>query len=1015
MGAESSMENGYWRSLGELADTPEYREMLAREFPEGAADTPGPFSRRRFLQLMSASVALAGFSGCRWPKEEIVPYAHRPEGVTPGVARRFATSRNGGGYARALVVTSYDGRPVKVEGNGLDPVGRGATNAHDQAMVLGLYDPDRSRTLIRRQGGQEVSAGWDEFVSWAEGHFGSLRTARGEGLYVLAEPSSSIVLGAAFSRLQKAMPSTRFFEWDPLSRDGEREGARLVFGRPLRPRISLDRADVILALDADLFGDHPEGLRLSREFAGGRRVEEERMNRLYSVESVPSITGSMADHRLPLESGRIGAFALALAAEMVHGIGVEADDSIGRALAGRKEDYSFPARFLGVLAKDLAEHRGRSVIAAGPRQPEETHAAVWMLNSLLENVGKTVTAEGVADPDRPSHTAAIRTLARDLEAGKVRTLLVLGGNPAYDAPADLRFAELLGKAGTSVHLSTHRDETSRLCTWHLHRAHDLETWDIGLGADGSTTASQPLIEPLYGGRTPAEIVSLASGDPNRKAYDLAREAAAHRIAAPGEDFEKAWRRLLHDGVLPVERAPSEAVPSAARLADAVSPVSAGAPEGGDRYEIVFLAGPSTGDGRFANNPWLQETPDPMTKITWDNAAILGPAAAKALGVKTEEGIRVERDGRELELPVYILPGVARRTIALPLGYGRTAAGRVGNGVGADTYRIRTAGAPWIAPDAGLARTGRNHELAATQDHHLIDDRGAREREGRIGSLVREVEAADYIRDPERAMPRGHHPPLESLWKEHAYSGHSWGMTIDLNACTGCSACVVACQAENNIPVVGKEQVRRQREMSWIRIDRYFKGDPDDPEMVHQPVACVHCEMAPCEQVCPVAATVHTGEGLNAMVYNRCIGTRYCSNNCPYKVRRFNFFDYRKNLEPTEKMVFNPEVTVRTRGVMEKCTYCVQRIEAGKIAAKNEKRPVRDGEITPACAGACPTKAIVFGDLNDPESRVAKQTGSHRAYGMLAELNIKPHTNYLARVRNRNPELTEKGGHEPSHG
>jgi len=1012
---------GYWRSLGELAGTPAFRLKLEREFADGAVDAPGAFTRRRFLQIMGASAALAGFSGCRWPREKIVPYAHRPEGWVPGEALRFATSGELRGCARGLLATSVDGRPIKIDGNENDPIGRGASSAIDQASVLDLYDPDRTRTPIWREGRSERSVVWGDFLAWTEDLVRDLRATRGARLAFLSEPTGSECVARLRRRLAAELPEALWFEYDPLSMDHAREGLRIAFGKPLRAHLDLASAAIVFSLDADLLDDDPAALLHARELAAARRIEEGRTNRLYVVESVPCTTGAKADHRLSLPPRAIAPFALAVLHEGVFAHELEAPDRLREILRAR-EASDPPARaFAKALAEDLAANRGRSAIAAGYRQPPAAHAAAHLMNDLLGNIGRTVAYTADPDPERPNHFDAIRSLAKELEAGRVETLVVLGGNPAYDAPADLGFADLLARVPHAVHLSSHRNETSLLAEWQIPRAHFLESWDLSRAHDGTLLARQPLIEPLYGGRTDAELLAVfLDGRAAASGHDLAREAFGAFVSGEA-DFEKSWRRLLHDGVLGGSARPKvdvsfQAGPTADSL-EQISHIKDHAGENG--LEAVFLRDASVHDGRFANNAWLQETPDPMTKLTWDNAALVGPSTARALGVETEDVVRLSINGRAIEIAAYVLPGVAAGTIALPLGYGRTRAGRVGNGDGFDVYPLRASGAPYFAFGAAIERTGRRYPLAATEEHHLIDPRATRERERRVGSLVREVEADEYLRNPAKAMhaEEVHHPPLVSLFPPHSYDGHRWGMAIDLDACTGCNACVVACQAENNIPVVGKKQVRNQREMHWIRIDRSFRGDPDSPEIVHQPVACVHCENAPCEQVCPVAATVHTSEGLNAMVYNRCIGTRYCSNNCPYKVRRFNFFNYRKNLEPVEKMAMNPEVTVRSRGVMEKCTFCVQRIEAARIVAKNENRPLRDGEIVPACAASCPARAIVFGDLNDPESRVAKLHGEARAYGMLAELNVRPRTAYLARVRNRNERLAkrEKEGHEPIHG
>jgi len=647
-------------------------------------------------------------------------------------------------------------------------------------------------------------------------------------------------------------------------------------------------------------------------------------------------------------------------------------------------------------------------MVAGPRQPAWVHALVAVCNEAFGNAGRTVRYRPAADPDRVSHRRAIADLAAALADGDIETLLVIGGNPAHDAPADLDLPDLLAAVPFTARLGLHDDETSAVCRWHLPRAHWLESWSDAVDCDGRYAVAQPLIAPLFQGRTPAEFVSLI-------AHEQVRAAARLRLA--GLDFERSWRRLLREGSVAGSRAPAGPMlqPGAAAA------IAAGAARPAPRLdagnlEITFAPDRRLHDGRFANNAWLQELPDCMTKLTWDNAAVMSPATARSLGVADGDLLSLELEGRVLEAPALILPGHAPWSVTLTLGHGRDRAGRVGDGVGRRAYALRTTAAFAGAAGVRAAPAGRKVELAVTQDHFALDAAGMAERERRAATLVVEGTLDEYRRDPAFAAHRQHHPPLESLWTERPGEGRRWGMAIDLNACIGCNACVAACQAENNIPVVGREQVIAGREMHWLRLDRYFSGDPEDARVVQQPVACMHCELAPCEQVCPVGATMHSAEGLNVMVYNRCVGTRYCSNNCPYKVRRFNFFNYNKDPDPLAAMGRNPEVTLRARGVMEKCTYCVQRIEEAKIRAKNQGRPLRDGEIEPACQQACPTRAIVFGDLADPGSEVARLQADDRAYRMLAELNIKPRTAYLARLRNPNPELAESddASRHPAH-
>ncbi len=993
----------YWRSLDELEQTAEFREAVRREFPNDDFDRLPPATRRQFLKVIGASLALAGLTACRWPKEEIVPFAHRPEGRTPGVPQRFATSMEIGGAALGLLVTSYDGRPIKAEGNPLHPDSLGALSAVAQAEILQLYDPDRSRRLLLREGGQQYVKDWSDFESLARERFS------GTGVAVLTGASSSPTLAALRERFLTAHPEVRWYEHEPITRDNEREGTRLAFGSMVRIHPHFREAEVVACFDADPLFDHPAALRLVREFAAARNPESGSGARLYVGESGYSLTGVRADHRVAVASSRVPALLAAVANRLVAEHGLELPAAAAGFAGSTDHSATDDERhFVDLLAADLMAHRRRGVVLVGPRQAPAVHALAAVLNHALQATGSTITYTADPNPDRPSHLEAISDLAQRIRGDEVKTLLILGGNPAYDAPADLEFADLLAEVPVSIHLSLYDDETSQRCSWHLPASHTLESWGDGTAWDGTLTLRQPLIEPLYGGRSAIEVLAIAAGDGPKNGYELVREDLGERHGTPfSEEF---WRQALHDGV--VGQSAWETVeprPDPVRLASAVDGLrellGAGRPATG-RAELVLVPDARVFDGRFANNGWLQELPDAITKITWDNALLISPATARDLGVSDGEMASVEMRGASLELPVYVLPGMAHGCAAAALGYGRTAAGKVGSGVGVDTYRLRTTARPHILSGVAIRGTGRRYDLATTQDHFAIDTIGFSERNRRIADLVREASLDAYLENPEIIHEQEHHPPLISLWKDHEYEGEQWGMAIDLNACIGCNACIVACQAENNIPVVGRQQVLNQREMQWIRLDRYFKTAPgvtsdevDDAQIVFQPMTCVHCENAPCEQVCPTAATQHTTDGLNAMVYNRCIGTRYCSNNCPYKVRRFNFFNYHKDVSDTTKMQFNPEVTVRSRGVMEKCTYCVQRIEAVRIAARNDNRPITDGEIMPACAQTCPAQAISFGNLNDPSSEVSHSREDHRSYAVLAELNIRPRTHYLARLNN----------------
>jgi molybdopterin-containing oxidoreductase family iron-sulfur binding subunit len=1000
----------YWRSVEELAESPELQEAVRREFQDDQWDRLPPATRRQFLKVMGASLGLAGLTACRWPAEEIVPFAHRPEQRTPGVPQRFATSLELNGAALGMVVTSYDGRPIKAEGNPEHPDSLGALSAVAQATVLGLYDPHRSRRLVYREGGQEYVKTWDEFSADAAEHF----IGPGAGVVVLTEASSSDSLRYMRTRFLERCPAARWFEYEAISRDNERDGTRMAFGRPLRVQPHLDRARVVACFDADPLFDHPASVRLAREFAESRDPDSGTMSRLYVAESRYTVTGGRADRRLPVAAARVPSLLAAVARSLAEEHGLALPRGVVKVAGAARSDDSF----VRVLAEDLADHRGEGLILVGPRQAPEVHALAAALNQALGNVGYGVTYTEAPDPDRPTHVEAITELAAAMAAGEIETLLILGGNPVYNAPADVGFAELLEQIPHSIHLSLYDDETSRRCRWHLPAAHHLEAWGDGRAWDGTLTMQQPLIEPLYDGRSAIEVLETVLDPEPVRGYDIVRSVAgrAFRVA----DFDRFWRRALHDGVVPgtawpeVDRGLDPA--GLVRAADGLMTIVTAEPPSADRIELVLEADAKVGDGRFANNAWLQELPDAITRITWDNALLMSPATARELGIADGDVAEVTANGAALELPVYVLPGGGLFSCAVSLGYGRTAAGQVGNGVGADAYRLRASHAMDLVSGATVRPAGRRYRLATTQDHHRIDPLGFQERNTRVANLVREATLDAYLADSEVFHHMDHHPPLVQLWKEHTYEGEQWGMAIDLNACIGCNACVVACQAENNIPLVGREQVINQREMHWIRIDRYFKTDRgvrpdqvDEAEMVFQPVTCVHCENAPCEQVCPVAATQHTPDGLNAMAYNRCIGTRYCSNNCPYKVRRFNFFNYHKGLADITAMQFNPEVTVRARGVMEKCTFCVQRIERVRIEARNQQRPIRDGEIVPACAQTCPSRAIHFGNLNDPSSEVSKLREDHRSYATLAELNIRPRTHYLARLSN--PADGDSGAHD----
>ncbi len=1011
MSSDPGQAPNYWRSLQELADTDEYRLQLENEFPGGIDAPAGGMTRRRFLQVMSASVALATLAGCRWPQEKIVPFVNRPEGMTPGTPMQFATTMELGPVANSVLATSYDGRPIKIDGNPDFPLSQGATTAFAQASVLDVYDPDRSKKVLHRKGLQTSETDWEKFDTFASKHFaGGLK-----GVAILTGSSTSPSRNALM--VQAAQKGAGIYLWEPVCRINEMQGAAKAFGKTAMTQFDFSAARVIVDFDANFMQDHPTSLRNSKQFSAGRSPDAGHMNRLYVYENTFSITGGMADHRFPTAHGDIAAAVWALAAELGLGEGMPlpAGAGVSRSDLSKWRGHAAGSAHVAALAKDLMDNQGHGLLVAGIRQDADTHALIHILNSALGNTGKTVSYLPIGAPK----IRFINELVHELNAGRIKTLVILDGNPVYNAPVDLKFGEAMQKAQHRIHLGHRDDATAGKSTWHLPLAHYLESWGDAMAWDFSYLAVQPLIAPLYDGRTVTELLSIMAEAEPRDSYRIARDSF-HRMTrgsgpAPENDpaFDKRWETFIHDGFL---KGSSQEKGQALALSGASLMPPAGAGHlGPDNLEINFVHDQSVFDGRYADNAWLQEMPDFMSKLTWDNAALFSPATATEMGLKHGDLVELEYQGRKLEMAVYVLPGQAKYAVTVNLGYGREDAGRVGQGMGFDTYKLRT----WDNLHGGtglkVRKTGGSYLLATTQDHHAIDTAGADEIQKRVPGLVREGTITDYKNDPEFVDHLGvHSPPLASLWKEWEYTGYKWGMAIDLNACNGCNACVIGCQSENNIPVVGKDEVSRGREMSWVRLDRYFLGDAEDPKVAQQPVACVQCEMAPCEQVCPVAATLHTDEGLNAMVYNRCVGTRYCSNNCPYKVRRFNWFNNFEDMTQTQRLVLNPDVTVRARGVMEKCSYCVQRIETARVAARVEGRGIQDGDITPACAATCPTDAITFGDLNDPESRVSKLREAGRSYDLLNYLHLKPRTFYMARIRNPNAAIEPASRHGGEH-
>lgn len=1077
--SNAEQKNVMYRSLDELEDSPEFKDFLAREFPPGAEDAPDGFTRRRWMQLMGASAVLAGVSGCRFENRKITPYSFRPEDRVPGETRTFATTIEWAGSVRPLFVTSFDARPIKADGSAIHPLtssykgghgdapAKGASDAVTQACVLDLYDPDRSRGCLEKVERDFVERSWDDFT----GALGSLHlTGDGSGVVVISEPSTSRSVAALKKKLLAKMPQAKWFEYAPVNNDNELAGLKAAFGKSVRPQYSLDKAEVVVCLDADPLANHPDSLRLVREFAesrvpGNAVKDHRRISRLYSVESQFSLTGVNADHRWPVKSSKIKSFAQDLLAHIQKIRETEKPLPLtGSAVEDR----------LVILAKQLVfgasgkgVSGGRCVVMAGSQQSPEVHQLVAVINHAI---GSTLVKYAAVE-EGGSSLSEIAAAVKALESGSVETALIIGGNPVFDAPGDLGFEAALEKAHHSIHFSIAKNETTDRCGWHLNQAHPLEVWSDSVAFDGSRCVGQPMIEPMFGAKSTAELLSILLGD-NKGGMELAREAFA-------DLDESGWKKLVHDGFVEGSAASTVSVgePKSIELSDQTSWRA----EDDEDLELVFT--PSRlYDGRLANNGWLQEVPDPVTKVTWDNPAIMSPATAKRINARQNEKVKIEVNGQSIEAPVFIQPGQAENSIGIAIGYGRKKVGYIGGSiekniepVGIDVGPVRqTSG--WLIATCKAAGTGARYRLSSTQDHHAIDLTGKQEIGRRYSSLIFEGTfdsfehfAEEHHLGEDNDEPKGHEKgddgkhdsDADHKKDEHAKGGDDhghhaawpgykhlhfenvdpiprsydysdelkWGMTIDLTKCVGCSACVVACQAENNIAVVGKDQVSRGRELHWLRIDRYLSANEsfakagkilDDPEprVRTQPVACHHCENAPCEQVCPVAATVHSTEGLNDMVYNRCIGTRYCGNNCPYKVRRFNYLNYSDattfvkypwadKLSQDDLgirgLANNPEVTVRSRGVMEKCTYCVQRIQNVRIKAKAEGRSIGSNEITTACQDVCGAQAIKFGNLADPDSDVAKASADVRSYVMLEELNIGQRTRYLAKVTNPNKD------------
>ncbi len=1016
---EEKPRERYWRSVAQLQGDPELAAMMDEELMPGANQRPGGATRRQFMQIMGASMAMAGLAACRRPIEKTLPYTRQPEEIILGIPLYFASAMPLRGVLRPVLVESHEGRPTKIEGNPEHPMSRGATGLFEQASILNLYDPDRSHRLIH----ERAEFAWRDFVNFAQ------RFVLGAGnqrVVVLAEPTSSPTVQALRRQFESTFPDSRWITYRPEGDDQERLGLQQAAGRPVRPLYRFSNAEVIVSLDADFLGPTETNfVSNTAEFADSRRITspEDTISRLYVAESTYSLTGGMADNRMRIRASDVPALATALASEL--GLG-------GQPQSGYRGDP-----FVVAAARDLLRAGSSGVVLAGDGQPAEVHALAAAINAGLGAVGDTVEYLDLEEEAEEPLATRLPQLVEDMRAGNVDALLMIGANPVYDAPAELNFSEALRHVDQSIHVGFHLDETARASRWHIPRSHFLEAWGDGRAYDGTLSVIQPLIAPLYDTKSEIEVLNAFVTGTDLSGYDLVREEWGRFVSG---SFQGQWEQILHDGFLPDSGYATTSIGLRTGYAGRLQEVSE------DEIELIFRLDPRVLAGEYANNAWLQELPDPTTKIVWDNVALMSPSTAERLevGVEYHKGyyivdvVELNLGDRTVELPVWIQPGLPENSIQVTLGYGRDIAttrsrrqvrffdldtytdvyaeGALANGVGKNVAPVRSSLMERVAIGAGVAKTGQSHKIVTTQEHGSMEGR----------PLFRKATIDEYRSRPEFAesevpgLPGAEawhefptlweddHPAGQPAYQDSRYHVNQWGMVIDLNTCTGCTACVVACNSENNIQMVGKDEVGRGREMHWLRIDRYFVSDEnsvDEPQMVVQPIPCMHCENAPCESVCPVAATIHSSDGTNQMIYNRCIGTRYCSNNCPYKVRRYNFFNWSKTIPTAVQMAQNPDVTVRFRGVMEKCSYCVQRIRGKQREANIEERAIQDGEVMTACQQVCPARAITFGDLNDSNSNVSREKRNSRRYEMLAELNVKPRTSYLARITNPNTELS----------
>ncbi|HEY6447723.1 MAG TPA: TAT-variant-translocated molybdopterin oxidoreductase [Acidobacteriaceae bacterium] len=1010
----------YWRSIEELADTPEFGELVQNEFPSQASEWIDPVSRRSFLKVMGASMALAGLAGCtKQPDEPIYPYVQAPEDLILGKPVYFASAFPFTTGAVPVLIKSDAYRPIKVDGNPEHPYTQGGSDPITQATLLDMYDPDRSQHVLYR--GEPRP--WAAFQAAFRSMLADKKGSGGQGLYFLSTTVTSPTLAAQWQQAQKSYPQAKFVQYDPVNRDNHYAAAKQAFGDAVDAQYRLDQADVIVSLDADFLGgaQFPGFHKLARDYAGKRKLQgTDQMNRLYVVESVTTTTGFKAEHRLTVKPSEVAAFA----ADLANAVGA----------GGQASGSSWPPHattYLQGVAADLKASGGKCVVIPGEYAPPSVHMAAFAINQALGNVGKTVVYTDPVNPMPSIQLDDLKTLIADMRSGKVEWLVILNANPVYATPVDLDFEDALSKVTTIVHLGSHYDETGQTAHWHINNQHYLEMWSDARAYDGTVSIVQPMIDPLYGGHSAHEILQSMLDEPDVAPYDAVRGQWKQQLSSG--DFDFNWRKVLHDGWIantafhPIEpKAGSSGAPAfqpksvTPKGNGAQAPQSAAA--GGDTVEVAFRPDTNVYDGRYANVGWMQEIPRPVTNLSWDNAAQMSYATMEKFGLQEDDAVEISVDGKKIVAGALAIPGQTDGVIVVTLGQGRRV-GRVAGGIGYNAYFLQQSSSPWLLTGASVRKTGEIYDICVTKSHHIDqravyaggDGSGTHSLEGNESldrGIIRYATLTEYKADPEFAhegVGRWAPEPDESMFPAYRYEKNAWGMSIDLNSCVGCNACIASCYAENNIPVVGRLQAKIGRTMQWIRIDTYFEGDLAAPRAHFQPMTCHQCENAPCEQVCPVGATVHSPEGLNMMVYNRCVGTRYCSNNCPYKVRRFNFLLYSDYETESLKLMRNPDVSVRSRGVMEKCSYCVQRIQEAKIHADKENRGIRDGEIRTACQQACPTSAIIFGNINDKNSHVAKLKAETRTYGVLADINTRPRTTYIAGVININEDLAKSLG------